>query len=133
MTEDRPVACGSQAWPRVFKRENYMPIVMQRLKGKTGPIYVCDVCGKRIEDARMAWLMWDDDAVDSEGRVSEFVVAHKTTCVPIVEKDRPTFASSSELQSIAYQLGRNLGMSLEDLKQEELSNETLRGLDPPED
>ena len=110
-----------------------MPIAMQRLKGKTGPIYACDICGKRIEDAGMAWLMWDDDAADSEGRVSEFVVAHKKTCVPIVEQDRPTFTSSGELRSIAYQLGRNLGISLEDLKQEGLSNEMLGELGPHED
>src|SRR4029077_4109729 len=85
--------------------KNHMPFILHRTHDfVTGPRFQCDNCGKLIDDAHGAYLLWDDD---TEGKTKD-IIPH-VTCFDCDDHD-PRRPMSMEIRMALVYLLNSLGM-----------------------
>src|SRR5688500_5625800 len=90
-----------------------MAIRLLYLRGKYIPLFVCDQCGKRIEDARQALEISDATTSLKDGDMTNVFHVHKGACDQAMEaKLGPT--GSNELTDHVFQLAYNVGLRQRD-------------------
>lgn len=93
-------------------------IRMLSMKGRYSPIIVCDVCQRRITDAKMAMEIADHSHDEGDGHEVSVFHVHKGDCDRTLD-EKLGAAGTNELSLHLYQLIRNVGLTLDDMRRQE--------------
>jgi hypothetical protein len=85
-----------------------------------GPVFLCDHCGERITEVKLANYVWDDKGA-VPGDVLDVYFVHKGDCDRALEArltgGRPERLASMELNVLLPYLASNLGVDWEEAQQ----------------
>ena len=106
-----------------------MPLAIIQTANRTGPVIICDVCGERIDNARMANFMWNQhELIDGEPS-TDFLIVHKIKCTQVADAMKDTRLATTGLGLALYQLTANVGLSIADLEDLADTQTRIEGLE----
>lgn len=92
-------------------------IKMLKFSGRSAPVIICDICGKRIEEVKLGAAVFPQ--IDTEGAIAEVLHVHKRDCHNAAEQ-KIGGGESAPWQELRHHLSyllHNVRLSLEQLKE----------------
>jgi hypothetical protein len=105
-------------------------IKMLNLSGRAAPVVICDICGKRVEEADLGAAVFPRMQSESEGTVVQVLHVHKGPCHDKAQLQLGGVRDTAwqELRIHFSYLLHNLGLSVEKLRKLEQEEEVLGNL-----
>ena len=86
-------------------------IRIEHHEGVYAPLCVCDICGKRITDARQAMALYPNPGGPGAGERVEVLHVHKGKCDTLATNSYGDDGGTDELSTHLFYLLKNVGLN----------------------